>query len=123
MRTTTAEVMLLFVGDCHKLVLLDWSRAARLGVRRLRKMQAFPADACIVKQTCVVCPFCPQSSMVVLGNRKQLIKHINSEPGHSSGRDVPPELEMVPAVKSIYESRPRWVRETPILEKALPRYH
>jgi hypothetical protein len=61
--------------------------------------------------------------MVVFGNRKQLIKHINGEPGHSSGRDVPPELEMVRAVKLMHGSRPRWVRETPILGIALPRYH
>ena len=89
----------------------------------VRKMQAFAADESIVRQPCLVCPFCPQSSMIVFGNRKQLVKHINSEPGHSSGRDVPSELEMVPAVKIMHSARVRWIRETPILGMALPRYH
>ena len=86
-------------------------------------MQAFAADESIVRQPCLVCPFCPQSSMIVFGNRKQLVKHINSEPGHSSGRDVPSELEMVPAVKIMHSARVRWIRETPLIGMALPRYH
>ena len=124
MRTATAEVMLLFGGDSHKRVIGSfkgctfWSCCSGL-----RRMQAFAADESIVRQPCLVCPFCPQSSMIVFGNRKQLVKHINSEPGHSSGRDVPSELEMVPAVKIMHSARVRWIRETPILGMALPRYH